>query len=48
VRTICPPSEIELWAEDGKKGMANALRANPRPVHEQYEKQLNDLQEDEK
>jgi Transposase len=24
-----PPSEIETWIEDGKKGMENALRANP-------------------
>ena len=40
-----PPSEIELWVEDGKKGMENALRANPQDVREQYEKQLKDLQE---
>ena len=24
-----PPSELETWVEDGKKGMENALRANP-------------------
>src|SRR5687768_18551512 len=35
-----PPSEIEKWVEDGKRGMENALRANP-----QYEKQLKELQE---
>ena len=40
-----PPSEIEKWVEDGKRGMENALRANPQDVREQYEKQLKDLQE---
>jgi putative transposase len=40
-----PPSEIESWVEDGKRGMENALRANPQDVREQYEKQLKDLQE---
>jgi len=40
-----PPSEIEDWVDDGKKGMENALRANPRDVREQYERQLKDLQE---
>jgi transposase-like protein len=41
-----PPSEIELWVEDGKRGMENALRANPpQDVREQYERQLKDLQE---
>lgn len=40
-----PPSEIELWVEDGKIGVENALRANPQDVREQYEKQLKDLQE---
>ena len=40
-----PPSEIEVWVEDGKKGMENALRANPQDVREQCEKQLKDLQE---
>jgi transposase-like protein len=40
-----PPSEIEVWVEDGKKGMENALRANPQDVREQYEKQLKELQE---
>ena len=40
-----PPSEIEVWVEDGKRGMENALRANPQDVREQYEKQLKDLQE---
>ena len=40
-----PPSEIESWIEDGKKGMENALRVNPQDVREQYEQQLKDLQE---
>lgn len=40
-----PPSEIENWVDDGKKGMENALRANPLDVAAQYEKQLKDLQE---
>ena len=35
-----PPSEVEAWVEDGKKGMENALRANPLDVREQYEKQI--------
>src|SRR5215470_4466308 len=37
-----PPSETENWVEDGKRGMENALRANPQVVREQYEKQLKD------
>ncbi|HGN0958538.1 TPA: DUF1153 domain-containing protein [Pseudomonas aeruginosa] len=36
------PSE---WVDDGKRGMENALRANPQDVREQYERQLKDLQE---
>ena len=40
-----PPSELETWVEDGKKGMENALRANPQDVREQYERQLNELQQ---
>ena len=40
-----PPSEIEEWVDDGKKGMENALKAKPLGIREQYEKQLNDLQE---
>jgi transposase-like protein len=39
-----PPSEIEVWVDDGKKGMENALRANPQDVRERYENQLKDLQ----
>lgn len=33
------PSEIENWVDDGKRGMENALRANPQDVKEQYERQ---------
>ncbi len=40
-----PPSEIEEWVEDGKRGMENALRAKPLDVEEQYERQLKELQE---
>lgn len=31
--------------EDGKHGMENALRAKPKYVREQYERQLKGLQE---
>jgi transposase-like protein len=40
-----PPSEIEEWVEDGRKGMENALRAKPLDIREQYEKQIRELQE---
>jgi transposase-like protein len=40
-----PSSEIESWMEDGRRGMENALKANPQDVREQYERQLKDLQE---
>lgn len=40
-----PPSEIESWVEDGRRGMENALRAKPEDVREQYERQLKELQE---
>lgn len=39
------PSEIEAWVEDAKKGMENALRANPLDVRQHYDKQLRELQE---
>ena len=39
------PSEIEGWVDDARKGMENALRANPLDVKEQCEKKLSDLQE---
>ncbi len=40
-----PPSEIEAWVEEGKKGMENALRTKPLEVKEQYERHLKELQE---
>lgn len=39
------PSEVEDWVDDGKRGMENALRANPLDLKEQYERQIKDLQE---
>ena len=38
------PSEIEGWVDDARRGMENALRANPLDVRQEYEKQLRDLQ----
>ena len=35
-----PPSEIEDWVDEAKKGMENALRAKPMVLREQYELQL--------
>lgn len=40
-----PPSEIEEWVDEGLKGLANALRAKPLDVKEQYERQIKELQE---
>jgi transposase-like protein len=34
------PSEVEKWVDEGKRGMENALRANPLDVKEQYERQI--------
>jgi len=39
------PSEIERWMDDAEAGMENALKANPKDVAEQYEKQLSELKE---
>lgn len=39
-----PPSEIEEWVDEAKKGMENALRSKPLDIKEQYERQLADLQ----
>lgn len=39
------PSEVENWIDDAKRGMENALRANPLDVREQYERKIKDLQE---
>jgi hypothetical protein len=33
-----PPSEIEDWMEEGKRGMENALRTKPLEVREEYER----------
>ena len=38
-----PASEVEQWVNDGKRGMENALRANPQDVREQYGRQFKDL-----
>jgi hypothetical protein len=40
-----PPSEIETWVDDGRRGMENALRANLQDVREQCDRQFKDLQE---
>ena len=37
--------EAKYWVNDAKKGMENALKANPLDVRQQYEKELRDLQE---
>lgn len=39
------PSTVEAWGDDAKRGMENALRANPLDVREQYERQIKELQE---
>jgi len=39
-----PPSEIEEWVDEAKKGMENALRSKPLDIKEQYERQLANLQ----
>ena len=38
------PSELESWVDQAKEGMENALRAKPRDVRQQYEKQIHQLQ----
>ena len=40
-----PPSEIEQWVDEGKRGMENALKANPQDIRGQYERQFKELQE---
>lgn len=40
-----PPSEIEEWVDEAKRGMENVLRAKPLDVREQYELQIKELQE---
>ena len=39
------PAKIEEWVDEDKRGMENALRANPLTINEQFEWQLNELQE---
>ena len=38
-------AEIEHWMDDAEAGMENALKANPKDISEQYEKQLSELKE---
>ena len=40
-----PPSDIEEWVDEGKRGMENALRTKPLEIREEYERQLKELQE---
>jgi len=40
-----PPSEIEEWVDEAKRGMDSVLRAKPLDVREQYERQIKELQE---
>ena len=40
-----PPSEVEDWVDETKRGMENALRAKPLEIKEQYERQVKELQE---
>mgnify|MGYP001174252186 FL=1 len=39
------PSEIEEWVDEAKRGMENALRSKPLEIKEQYERQIQALQE---
>ncbi|MEQ8838561.1 MAG: hypothetical protein RID07_17285 [Lacipirellulaceae bacterium] len=39
------PSEVEDWLDDAKRGMGSALKARPEDIREQYDRQLNELQE---
>ena len=38
-------AEIETWMSEAEAGMENALKANPKDMAEQYEKQLSELKE---
>ena len=40
-----PPSQIDEWVDEAKRGMENALRAKPLDFREQYERQIKELQE---
>lgn len=33
-----PPSDVEDWVYEAKRGMENALRAKPLEIKEQYER----------
>ena len=35
---------MESWVDQAKEGRENALRAKPRDVRQQYEKQIHQLQ----
>jgi transposase-like protein len=39
-----PPSEIETWIDEARRGMENALRANPLDIRERYVKQIKQIQ----
>ena len=39
------PSDVKNWVDEAKRGMENALRANPLNVKERYERQLKQLQQ---
>ena len=36
---------MEDWVDEAKRGIENALRANPQEIKEQYERQVKELQE---
>lgn len=40
-----PPSKIEEWGGEGRKGLENALSAKPLDVKEQYARRILELQE---
>lgn len=40
-----PPSEIEEWVDEGRRGLENALRAKPLDIKDQHERQIKELQE---
>src|SRR3712207_3632560 len=40
-----PPSEVDEWVDEGRKGLENALRAKPLDIKEQYARQIKELQE---
>jgi len=39
------PSEVEGWMDESKRGTENALRSKPEDMREQYERQLQELQQ---